>query len=40
VRTTFQRVPFQNADSDRALAANWVVAPTATQLVTARQLTA
>ena len=40
VRTTFQRVPFQNADSDLALAADWVVAPSAAQLVAAGQITA
>jgi hypothetical protein len=40
VRTTFQRAPFQNADSDRVLAANWVVPASAAQLAAARQLTA
>ena len=40
VRATFQRVPFQNADSDRAVATNWVVAPSAAQLLAPVQSTA
>ena len=39
VGTTRQVDPFQNADSDRWVAAIWVVAPSATQLVAARQRT-